>query len=412
MRSRGQVLLRLSLAAMLWLALAASAADTAQQDGVSSAKPADGSAAALQAAPGTRAIIEVFVREGCPHCVAAEAFLVQLQRERPGLEVRFHRVDVDAAARARLGTLFRAVGAWPPGVPAFVVGTRLVIGFDDPAHSGRELRALLDAVDPTGAVDAPGAPGVPGAVRSAEPHDATSGLPSVSRLGLPLFTLALGLLDGFNPCAMWVLLFLLAMLVRLRDRRRMALIAGTFVITSGVVYYAFMAAWLNVFLAVGLSGPVRVGLGVLALAVGAFNVKDFAAPGLGPSLSIPGSARPGLVARMARLRDAQALPAMLLGVVTLALAVNVVELLCTAGLPAVFTAVLAQQGLSPAAHYAYLLLYILGYVADDSLMVGLAIFALGSGKLGERGGRLLKLLSGVVMLTLGAILLLRPHWLF
>jgi hypothetical protein len=156
---------------------------------------------------------------------------------------------------------------------------------------------------------------------------------------------------------------------------------------------------------------VRVALALLALAIGVINVKDFVAPGLGPSLAIPSSARPGLVARMARLRDAQALPAMLLGVAALAVAVNLVELLCTAGLPAVYTAVLTQHELTPLAHYAYLGLYILGYIADDSLMVGVAVTALGSGKLGERGGRVLKLISGGVMLALGAVLLLRPQWL-
>jgi hypothetical protein len=234
---------------------------------------------------------------------------------------------------------------------------------------------------------------------------------SAKQMGMPLFTLALGLLDGFNPCAMWVLLFLLSLLVRLRDRRRMALIAGTFVLISGAVYFAFMAAWLNVFLAVGFSNPVRVGLALLALAIGAINVKDYFALGRGPSLAIPGTARYALVARMARLRDTQSLPALLLGVAALAVVVNFVELLCTAGLPAVYTAVLTQQDLPPAAHYGYLGLYILGYLADDSLMVGAAVLALGSGKLDERGARVLKLLSGSVMLVLGAVLLWRPQWL-
>lgn len=114
---------------------------------------------------------------------------------------------------------------------------------------------------------------------------------------------------------------------------------------------------------------------------------------------------------MHRLREARTLPATLLAVAALALAVNFVELLCTAGLPAMYTAVLAQQDLAPAVHYAYLGLYIVGYIADDSLMVGVAVAALGSGRLGERGGRLLKGLSGAVMLALGAVLLLRPQWL-
>lgn len=340
--------------------------------------------------------IEVYVREGCPHCTDAKVFLNQLQQERPGIVVRLHAVDTDAAARDRLMALSRAAGVWPPGVPTFVIGDRVLIGFDDAQHMGLELRALLDASD---------------AAQTTSVDSALFGRLSASQMGLPLFTVALGLLDGFNPCAMWVLLFLLSLLVRLHDRRRMALIAGTFVLTSGAVYFAFMAAWLNVFLAVGFSGPLRVGLALVALVIGVLNVKDFLAPGQGPSLAIPGSAKPALVARMAKLRGSQALPAMLLSVTALAIAVNFVELLCTAGLPAVYTAVLAQQDLPPAAHYGYLGLYILGYIADDSLMVGIAIIALGSGKLGERGGRLLKLLSGCVMLALGVVLLWRPQWL-
>lgn len=109
---------------------------------------------------------------------------------------------------------------------------------------------------------------------------------SAGELGLPLFTLAIGLLDGFNPCAMWVLLFLLSLLVTLRDRFAMALLAGTFVIVSGLVYFAFMAAWLNLFLLVGLSRPVQLTLGALATGIGAVNVKDFAFR-RGLSLSIP-----------------------------------------------------------------------------------------------------------------------------
>ena len=108
---------------------------------------------------------------------------------------------------------------------------------------------------------------------------------------------------------------------------------------------------------------------------------------------------------------ARSLPLALLGVAGLAVAVNFIELLCTAGLPAMYTAILAQQDLAPAAHYGYLLLYILGYVADDSVMVGTAVFALSQGKLDEGTGRSLKLVSGLVMVALGLVLLLRPDWL-
>ncbi len=208
-----------------------------------------------------------------------------------------------------------------------------------------------------------------------------------------------------------MLLFLLSLLVRLQDRRRMVLVAGTFVLVSGAVYYAFMAAWLNLFLAVGMSTALRVGLAVLALLIGLVNVKDFFAFGRGVSLSIPASSKPGLYARMRGILKAETLPASLAAVALLAVVVNFVELLCTAGLPAIYTAVLTQQGLSPLAHYAYIGLYILAYMADDALMVSLAVLALGKAKLTERGGRMLKLVSGAVMLVLGLIMLLRPQWL-
>jgi len=338
----------------------------------------------------------VYVRDGCPHCADAKQFLAQLARERPHLQVSLRAVDQDPAARDELIALSRHAGVWPPGVPTFSLAGRVLVGFGSAADSGPALLAWIDqAATPP-----------PDQVKSR-----LFGTLTASQLGLPLFTLALGLLDGFNPCAMWVLLFLLSLLVRLQDRRRMALVAGTFVLVSGAVYYAFMAAWLNIFLAVGLSTPVRWGLAGVALLVGAVNVKDFWAWGRGFSFSIPESAKAGIYARVRAVLGAQALPGSLLAVAVLAVVVNFVELLCTAGLPALYTAVLTQQGVGAAGHYAYLGLYILGYLADDTLMVTLAVLALSHRKLTEDTGRWLKLLSGLAMLVLGLVLLLRPDWL-
>lgn len=347
------------------------------------------------AASGRRAL-EVFVRADCPHCARAKEFLSRLSRERSDLDIVYRAVDDDPAARDDLIRLSQQAGVWPPGVPTFHVNHRVLVGFDDAEHSGRTLIALID-----GSV----------ALQPDRIETALFGTLSATRLGLPFFTLALGLIDGFNPCAMWVLLFLLALLVRLNDRRRMALIAGTFIFVSGAVYYVFMAAWLNLFLAIGMSDGLRWTLAGIALSIGAVNVKDGFVPERGLALSIPTAARPGLYARMRRVLQAQAMPASLAAVAVLAVLVNFVEFLCTAGFPAIYTAVLAQHDLGAPAHYAYLGLYIVGYIADDTLMVTLAVVALGSRKLTMHAGRMLKLVSGMVMLALGAVMLLRPRWL-
>jgi glutaredoxin len=341
-------------------------------------------------------VLVVFVRTGCPHCADAKVFLTERARRQPDLRIVYRPIDQDPAAAADLVRIFRELNVWPPGVPTFVMDGEVLIGFDDAEHMGAALGDLIDRRSP----------------RRDQVDTTLFGTLSASRLGLPMFTVTLGLLDGFNPCAMWVLLFLLSLLVRLHNRRRMALIAGTFVLVSGAVYYAFMAAWLNVFLIIGMSTALQWTLAAVALIIGGFNVKDYFAWGRGFSFSIPASAKPGLYARAkAVLHAGDTLPAWLAAVVALAIAVNVIELLCTAGLPAIYTAVLTQHDVSAGARYAYLGLYIVGYVADDSMMVALSVAALSSRRLSESAGRWLKLVSGVVMLTLGAVMILRPEWL-
>jgi hypothetical protein len=191
----------------------------------------------------------------------------------------------------------------------------------------------------------------------------------------------------------------------------MALIGGTFVLVSGIVYFAFMAAWLNLFLLVGISRVTQVFLGLIAAIIGVLNVKDFIALGRGPSLVIPQSARPAIYARMRAVVLAEHPGAALGGVILLAVLVNVVELLCTAGFPAVYTRILTLRELPVWKYYGYLVLYNVAYVLDDGLMLALAVLTLSRRKLQDRAGRWLKLVSGGVMLGLGAVLIGRPAWL-
>ncbi|MFN9720513.1 MAG: hypothetical protein ACK58L_17580 [Planctomycetota bacterium] len=231
---------------------------------------------------------------------------------------------------------------------------------------------------------------------------------STRELGMPLFTIAVGLVDGFNPCAMWVLLFLLSILVNLRDRRRIIAIAGTFVIVSGLAYFAFMAAWLNVFVLIGYLRPIQIALALMAIVIGSIHVKDFFAFRQGISLSIPESAKPGIYARVRSIVTAESLTGAVAGAITLAILVNIVELLCTAGLPALYTNILMHQGFTASTRYAFLSLYILAYMFDDGLMVLTVVWTLSKTRLQETQGRWLKLLSGVAILLLGVIMLVRP----
>ncbi len=341
--------------------------------------------------------VEMFSRPGCPHCRDAQAFLEALAREQPALRIEIHDVASDPAARAALLRAARRHGVTPVGVPAFVLCDVFLVGFRDAATTGREIRVALTS-------NAPGPRGAPFALPWLGPLDP-------DQVGLAGFTVAIGLLDGFNPCAMWVLLILLSVLVGIRDRRRLVLVAGTFVAVSGIAYFVFMAAWLNVFLWIGWSRPLQIALGGIAVGVGAFHVKDLFAPWFGPSLSIPQAAKPGIYRRLRAILRARGLFAALLGALALAVTVNAVELLCTAGLPAIYTQILTLRDLPAWHYYGYLALYNLAYLTDDLVVVSVAVVTLRRFPLQERHGRWLKGLSGALMLGLGLVLWIRPSWL-
>ncbi len=233
----------------------------------------------------------------------------------------------------------------------------------------------------------------------------------VNELGLPAFTFAVGLVDGFNPCAMWVLVFLLSVLVNIRDRRKIIAIAGTFVVVSGLAYFAFMAAWLQLFVLIGLARPVQITLGLFAIFIGVVNVKDFFAFKKGISFSIPESSKPGLYRRVREIVSAKYLTVAIAGAISLAVVVNLVELLCTAGLPALYTQILMMQELPAWKNHLYLAFYICAYMLDDTILLAVVIVTLSHRKLQEREGRWLKLISGAVILALGVVMIIRPEWL-
>jgi hypothetical protein len=355
----------------------------------------------------------VFWSATCPHCHRALRFIGGLDEELPWLEVQ--ALEVSAPENARLyGGLAEQTGTEARYVPAFFYCGRSFQGYDEDATTGRFLREGLEAchaelVAQT-ATDKP---------RATEDVTAATGSPPVdlpllgpldpSALSLPVLTVVPAGLDAFNPCAFFVLLFLLSLMVHARSRTRMALVGGVFVLFSGLLYFVFMAAWLSLFLIVGYLPLVTAAAGLVAVFVGLVNIKDFVWLKQGLSLSIPERATPGLYRRMGSLVGTGSLPAMLAATVALALAANAYELLCTAGFPLVFTRILTLAELAAPAYYGYLALYNAVSVLPLLAIVVVFVVALGARKLKEEEARILKLLSGTMMLGLGLVLLLAPQ---
>lgn len=359
--------------------------------------------------------IEVFVREGCPHCAKAEEFLAQLNKERPSLTIVVRDVQKEPAALDRLKELARETGTGTVRVPAIHVRGALIVGFSPEAGTDRLVRAALDGrragarVSAAGTCEAEESLACPkGAEAAADEGFSVSVFGrtiTLADVGLPAFTFAMGLLDGFNPCSMWVLLLMISLLAPLNDRRRMLAVGGTFVLIQGIAYFIFMAAWLNLFLLIGMSRAVTLVVAAIAIVAGMINLKDVVAFGRGVSLSIPASAKPGIYQRMRGLLHAPTMGAAIAGAAVLAVLVQVVEFMCTSGFPALFTRILSLRELPPATYYGYMLLYNAAYMIDDIVVLSIGVVMLSRHRLQEKEGRVLKLISGLVMVGLGIYLI-------
>lgn len=372
--------------------------------GPSAACPLDApsSPAIEPSAPTASAVTLIFFWGiGCTHCEEAKPFVDALEKEESRLHVERVEVRQDPNGRRRFLETMEQLGATAIGVPTFVVGRSYVAGYVK-GDTDREVRALVrGALSPKGA-------------RSATVASPAVDLPlfgelDPSSVSLPAMTLAMGLVDGVNPCAMWVLIVLLGILLHVKTRGRMLLYAGAFIVMSGVVYFAFMVAWAALFQLVGFSRVATMILGGALLAMGLVNMKEIVWFKKGPSLVIPDKAKPGLFRRMRSVAGAASVLAALGGVIVLAFVVNLIELGCTIGLPAVFTRVLTLRELSPTARYTYLALYNVAYIVP-LLAIAIGFIALRRKiAMSERAAKVLKGISGVLLTTFGALFLLAPN---
>lgn len=355
-----------------------------------------------QSAPRT---LELFWANGCPHCEKEHAFLEKLSKKYPELTIQKYEITTSADNTALLRQRGRELGTDVSGVPFTVVGNRYAVGFATEQTTGKRIEEMVQSE--LGINESK--------TESQQKLNAVSqsiqvpliGQVSIGSLSLPVLTVVIAALDGFNPCAMWTLLFLISLLLGMKDKRRMLILGSAFIGASGLVYFLFLSAWLNAFLFIGVVWWVRALIGVVALVAGALYLKEYWEHQTG--CKITGDQKRRVV--FERLRQVVANRSLwfsLLGIVLLAFAVNLVELVCSAGLPAIYTQVLSISDLSVWQYYLYLLLYVLIFMADDLLIFFTAMMTLRATGLHTKYTHLSRLIGGVLMVLIGLLLIFRP----
>jgi thiol-disulfide isomerase/thioredoxin len=346
--------------------------------------------------------VHFFYLPGCSHCDEQEPFNEKLANTYPSIQFVYHDASKPKESALLSEMLAQAEANDDPYFPVTIFGDRVFSDWESEETTGK---AIEEALQECLAGNCPKAEG--------EQPSAEVTLPIIgeiipSEYSLATLAIILGVVDGFNPCAMWVLVYLLSLIATLRDRKRIWLIVGSFVFASGVLYFLFMTAWLNAFLLIGYFRPVTIVIGLVALYGGILHIKEFIKTrgAIVCEVGDEGS-RKKTMSRMERVVFSPLTLGTVAGIIALAFVVNSIEFVCSAAIPAVFTHILSLSNLPTFQYYGYIALYVFFFMLDDLIIFGAAAFAMTS-NLGDRYLKYSRPVGGTIMIILGALLLFAP----
>ena len=364
--------------------------------------------------------IYFFWAQGCSHCQAEKIFLNTLGQKYNNLNIHTLEVTGSKENAELLKKAGKELNADVSGVPFTVVGEQYFIGWYNEETTGKAIESAINCVIENHCQD------VVGKLSSSisESTHTKSGktipeklnLPIIGEvetknLSLPVLTVLIAGLDGFNPCAMWVLLFLISLLFGMPNKRKMWIFGSTFIIASGFVYFMFMTAWLKLITFLGFISLVRLIIGGVALWAAYSNLKEYFTNPAGGCKVTGEEKRQKVFESLKKIIREKNVIIALLGIIALAFIVNLVELVCSLGLPAVYIQILALSNLSSWLYYLYLVAYVFIFVLPLLFVFIVSMKTLQLTGISTKYGKIARLIAGIIMLILGLLMIFKPEWL-
>lgn len=352
-----------------------------------------------------------FWAKGCPHCRAEDAFLENLKRDYPEIVVEKYEVSESFENQDKLKQIGQELNFDPNAVPVVIIDKKFISGYAEGITDREIERIILENRKEIDSVQGICKTGSDCEESDQKKVNTLFGEVNLNALSLPAVSALIGFLDGFNPCAMWVLIFLISLLLTMKDKKRMWSLGAIFIVVSGLVYFLFMSAWLNLLLFIGIISIVRISIGILAIGTGVYSIRDFLINKSG-SCKIAGSEkRSKIFSRIREIVGRKNFFLAVLGIIVLAFAVNLVELLCSAGLPAIYTQLLTLNDLPKWQYYFYMFIYILFFIIDDLFVFVLSMVTLKLTGVTSKYSRYSRIVSGALILIIGLLMIFKPSWL-
>ena len=362
----------------------------------------------------------LFHQSTCPHCKEEIKFLESIKKDYPNVDMVFYEIDTNVMNYNFYKKVKEATKISSNGVPFTIIGTDYYVGFGDGdgeaiVNSINKFLKNDKYIDVISKIK--NDEDISSIEYNTDPQNERTipilGKIDIRTVSLPLVSIVIGFIDGFNPCAMWVLLFLITILLNMKDKKKMWILGITFLVTSALVYLLFMLAWLKVALSFTSIKIVRILIALVALIGGFINLRSYIR-----SLSkddgcevVDDKKRKSIISKIKKIAAEKSFALALIGIITLAVSVNLVELACSAGLPLVFTQILAINNLSSFGYGFYMFLYILFFLIDDIVIFVIAMLTLNIKGISSKYGKYSHLIGGIIMVLIGILMIFKPEWL-
>lgn len=364
----------------------------------------------------------LFHSSSCPHCKAEIEFLESIKDDYPSLKVIEYEVSGNAMNYNFYNKVMKKTGINATGVPFTLIGTDYYVGFDEDTGTNKEIKKSIekflkgDYVDVVAKIknDEDISDIKYNVDSSSEKEIPILGKIDSKSVSLPILSIVMGALDGFNPCAMWVLLFLITMLFNMKDKKKMWILGLTFLGTSALVYLLIMLAWLKVAVSFTTVKWIRVLIALVALCGGIVNLNSYRKSIQNKTDGcevVDDKKRKKTFKKIKDIVNEKKFILALIGVITLAVSVNFIELACSAGLPLIFTQVLALNNLSTLEYSIYMVIYILFFLLDDIVVFVIAMLTLNVKGISSKYGKYSHLVGGIIMVLIAVLMLFKPEWL-
>ena len=368
--------------------------------------------------------VYMFYGKTCPHCEEALKYLNSV-KDKYDLKIHKYEVWYDDENKKLMTEVAELLDVNVSGVPFAIINNKPIIGYskgstDDSYRYNIKQASKDDFVDKVGIKL--------GIVEESEEVKENSnnsenknmfinvpfiGKVNLRNMSLPLVATLLGIVDGFNPCAMWILLFLISTLIGMKDKKRLWILGLTFLISSALVYLAFMVSWLSFAKMISGITLVRLIIALVAVIGGCLNLNSFAnSIGKDDGCNVVDvKKRKKIFSKIKRFTHEKSFIIAFFGIIALAASVNIIELACSAGLPVIFTQLLAMNDLSSLQYWIYIIIYILFFMIDDLIIFAIAVKTMEITGISSKYSKYSHLVGGILMLIIGVLLLVKPEWL-